>query len=268
MFLDPRQPFVNARLKHIWANEHIGQLQSLWERYLNTDFAEIRVQDDPQGRGQNICIAGIRPPPADIALCLGDAIHNLKSALDYIVSELLGWQNTRLTFPMSETREELVTSFSTDGLTPCPECGRGGRGKGRNAAIEMAVPGIGLFIVDTIKPYKAANGFLWPLNKLDVRDKHRLLIPTVVPKTIRGINAVDNNGNRIVNCSATVREIGTAAVFGLPYDIKIESYGKPTAEILFNEVGVIENQPLFPTLINMSQTVSETIDLFADFAKK
>jgi hypothetical protein len=255
--------FHQARLKYEWANKHIDQLQAQWLAYLETDFCRLTVEDHPNSR-QSTVRANAEPLPNEIVLTLGDAIHNLKSALDYAVSEILGWKNTRLTFPMGETREELVSSFRTDDTRACSECGRGNKA-GRNAAIEMAVPGFGEFLVNEIRPYKAADGYLWPLNKLDVRDKHRLLIPVVVPNTITGISAMDENNCGIVNATAVVGAGGALNLLGAGRGLKIQSHGKPTAEIFFNEVGVIEGKRLFPTLLNMSQAVTETIRLIDDF---
>lgn len=253
--------FENARLKHKWAEQHINQLKAIWEAFLETDFCELRVKDEPDG-GQTLSVVSVKVPPANLVLTLGDTIHNLRCALDYTISELLGWTDTRLTFPMGEKREELVSSFRT-----VPETvGGRTRRKGKYAAIEVAVAGIGQFIVDEIRPYKAGS-VLWVLNKLDVRDKHRFFVPIVVPQTITGINTVDNNNNRMIDCTGTVGAGGTVNMvrFGAG-GVKIESYGKPTAEILFNEVGIIENQPVFPTLVQMSQAVAQTIDLIAEFA--
>ena len=260
--LDPKKPFFQARLKHIWANEHINQLHLIWQEFLKTDFCHLSVEDNPDGTGQSIRVTSVEPLPAELLLALGDAIHNLRCALDYLVSELLGWKDTRLTFPMGEERDELVDSFRTQ-----PEMVAGKtKGKGRNAALEMAVVGIGEFIVNEIRPYKAADGFLWALGKLDARDKHRLLIPVLVPQTISGINAVDANGNGVWDCTVTIGPGGTSTPFGLGWGVKLQNYGKPTAEIFFNEVGIIESKRVFPTLFKMSQAVAETINRIEEFA--
>jgi hypothetical protein len=252
--------FDNARLKLEWARHHINQLHAAWQAYLKTDFCELRVEDDPAG-GQVLKIVSIKPFP-EIVLILGDAVHNMRASLDYTISELLGWKDTRLTFPMGEDREELVDSFRTE---PVVINGRTKK-KGRNAAIEVAVPGIGQFIVDKIRSYRATDGALWALGKLDGRDKHRLLLPIVVPQSISGINAIDKNNNRMTNCYAEVGAGGTAKLvsFGAG-GVKIESYGKPTAEILIHEAGIVENQRLFPMLVEMAQTVAQTIDLIEGF---
>src|SRR5690606_34368145 len=137
----------------------------------------------------------------------------------------------------------------------------------RNAAMEMAINGIGEFIVDEIRPYKSDDGILWPLGKLDGRDKHRLLIPGRAPPTTEGINVVDKKDNRMINCTARVSAggVGNIANFGAG-GLKIESYGKPTAEIFLNEPGVVEGERMFPTLVQMSQAVAQTVSRIEEFA--
>lgn len=253
--------FQQARLKLEWAKAHINQLHAHWEAFLKTDFCQLVLEDEPDG-GQTLRVVSLNPLPAQLVLILGDAVHNMRCALDYTISELLGWKDTRLTFPMDEGRDELEASFRTK---PQVVAGRTVK-KGRNAAVEQAIPGLGKFITNEIRPYKAPDGFLWALGKLDGRDKHRLLIPVLVPQSITGINAVDQNNNRMTNCTGTVGPGGTLNMihFGAG-GVKIESYGKPTAEIFLNEPGIIEGQPVFPALIQMAQAVAETIDQIEDF---
>nr|WP_315053043.1 hypothetical protein [uncultured Brevundimonas sp.] len=261
-----KQPtrFQQARLKLVWADHHIGQLQAIWDAYCKTDFCKVVIQDHPEG-GQEIRIVSVDPLPAEMVLTLGDAVHNLRSVLDYVVSEVLHWKDTRLTFPMGETREELVSAFSVERGEPCAGCGRGSR-KGRYAAVETAIPGIAAFIIDEIRPYKAADGLLWPLNKLDVRDKHRLLIPVLVPQTITLFNVRDKNNNSIGRATVSIGPGGSQGLMRSDAGgIKVERYGEPTAEIFLNEPGIIEGQPLFPTLLNMSKAVAQTVTRFEEF---
>lgn len=264
-----QSPFWQARLKRKWADHRIGEAIANWNEFLKTDFCELRVEPDPEFGGEIIRIHSFRPLPPWIVLAVGDAIHNLRASLDYVLSELLQWKDTRRGFPMGETRDELESSFRTEGLEPCAVCGRGAKGKGRNAPIEEALPGFGRMLVDEIRPYKAANGFLWPLNKLDVRDKHRLIAPVVSVQKITGIGAVDDNGNRMIDCTARVGSggIGRVITFGAG-GVKIEDKGKAAADILFDEAGIVERLGVFETLANMAQAVDETIDLIASTATK
>jgi len=256
--------FFHARLKLVWANTHINQLHTVWQAFLKTDFCRVSVEPNSDGLGESLCVLSTDALDGRIPLIIGDAVHNLRCALDFAINEILEWKNTRITFPMGETREELLSSFRTE-----PEVIDGKtRGKGRNAAIEVAVPGIGEFIVNEICPYKFSDGFLWPLGKLDGRDKHRLLIPVLVPQSITCYNVTDQNNNSIAKATGTVGAGGKVnlAMMGAG-GVKVERYDPPTAEIFFNEIGVIEGAAVLPTLIEMSNAVSETLGRIEKFVR-
>ncbi|MEM6381116.1 MAG: hypothetical protein AAF739_00445 [Pseudomonadota bacterium] len=194
---------------------------------------------------------------------LGDAIHALNSALDHMITDLVDVNDHRSNFPRDETREQLVAAFRTE---PETIAGRTKK-KGRYAAIEEAVPGIAQFIIDDIQPYRGADNFLWALNKLDVRDKHRMLILITGLSHISGINAVNENGEPCIrDFSAVLKTDGSIGPIGFTRQkIEITSYNKPSAEIFINEPGVMTQQRVMPTLVYASQTVSETIDRVAQF---
>lgn len=253
--------FAQARFKLNWSQVRLNELLFNWQRFLQTDFCKLVVKEDSDG-GQSLQVVSVEPLPAEMPLILGDVIHNMRCALDYALAEILGFKDTRLTFPMGETREELLSTFRTDNEI----VGKRTLKAGRNAAVERAVPGIGGFLTDAIRPYKGSGSLLWELNKLDGRDKHRLLLPVLVPQTIQGINAVDRNNNRMSNCAGTVGAGGTINLvyFGAG-GLKIESYGKPTAEILINEPGIIQNAPVFPIIVQMGQAVAKTLDELSAF---
>ncbi len=167
---------------------------------------------------------------------------------------------------MGETRDELELSFRTEGQEPCSSCGRGGKGKGRNASLELAFPGIGQFIVEKIQPYKGGKDNIWALNKLDVRDKHRLLIPVLVPQKVYDFVARDRNRNSIAGSEFTFQmgQSFNLAAFGAG-GVTIESF-KIDADLRFNELGVLENISVLPALLGMLESVSDAIDLIEMFA--
>jgi hypothetical protein len=264
--IDPNTNFFQARLKLFWADQHVRKAYGIWQAFLQTDFCEIGIEDQFEGEkkiGECLIVRSVVPLPAELILTIGDAVHNMRAALDYTVSEILHWKDTRITFPMGETRDELVTSFRTE-----PEIvGSKTRKKGRNAAVELAIRGIGEYIVEKIRPYKGGHPTLWALGKLDNTDKHRLLIPVLVPQTISDVDTIDDNNNRMSGCSVTVgpggicRALMVSGISGF----KIQRYGKPTAEIFFNEIGIIEGQPAFPALSAMLRGVNETISGIDEF---
>jgi hypothetical protein len=99
----------------------------------------------------------------DIPMITGDAVHNLRSALD-----LLAWalyarrtkgKGTHIYFPIFETPKKYKSGS------------------------ERKVEGISEADIEAItllKPYKGGNDHLWGLHELDITDKHRLLITPVI----------------------------------------------------------------------------------------
>ncbi|WP_187430013.1 hypothetical protein [Roseobacter fucihabitans] len=192
---------------------------------------------------------------------MGDIVHNLRSSLDYTASAIVGADNKRVHFPIAETREDLVASFRTE-----PEVVAGkSKGKGRNAALEVCVPGIKDITIDTIGPYKSSGGLLWHLGKLDARNKHRLLLPVTVPQTITCWNLRAPNNIVIGKVVATVQPGGICrvAAFG-GGGVTVERYGEPTADILFDEVGILQGNPVLQTILDMTKATFEAISLIED----
>jgi hypothetical protein len=260
--MQPIVKFQHARFKRMRAAHHVDESKAIWQSFLKTDFCKAEIVINASGL-QILTVKSDKPLPVELLLSIGDAIHNMRAALDYVVSEILDWKDTRLTFPMAETREELATSFRTE-----PEIVDGKtKGKGRNAALELAIKGIGEFFLDQLKPYKSGNDTLWSLGKLDNTDKHRLLIPTVVPLTMNNICAIDNNRNSISGASAIIGPGGVAQLVGLggSSGLRITSQGKATAEIKFNEVGVCQEKPVFTTLQIMLENVDIVIERLGQF---
>lgn len=259
-------PFWQARSKIERAYKHIDEVTFHWEAYLKTDFCKMVIEDNPDGGGDAfIRIESVAPPPGQLSIVIGDALHNARAALDYTISEILGWKSTRLAFPMYQTREELERSFAPAEGDVCPECGRGAKG-GRNTPIEDALPGLGAYIAEMIRPYDGGSNALRVRNKLDNKDKHRLLVPIVIPTALRNAVVTDGNNNRLT-MSAEIDVGGMARMAQLSSgNLKVEHKGHIAAEILFNEPGIVEGSPVLPALIDMVKASSETVDSIAKFA--
>jgi hypothetical protein len=257
--VNSKDRFGQARIKVDRANEHINQFREHWEGFQETEFCRIVVKNDPEG-SQSIIVEPTDILPAHLVLCSGDAIHNLRSALDFVISEVLGWKNTRLAFPFHESRKSLEDSFRT-----VPEVIDGKmRGKGSNAPIEEAVVGLGKFIVEEIKPYREADNFLWTINALDRIDKHRLFITVVSPFKLQGFRAVDDYDN-VFGGEARIIDDKVVMIQSSQGGIRLEDSGKISAEILFNELRVIEQKPVLTTLLSMRDAVAETINRIEGF---
>lgn len=161
---------TGVRLKLNRAREHIETLRSQTDTFIKREPApfDFRTKRTPRPDESvdYVLYAVVRekPPPA-LALLIGDAIQNMRAALDHLVYELAtpkGRRTKRLQFPIF-----------TD------ECEFKVRGKEQISSItddERA-------LIERVQPYKAAHiasdDPLAILRKLSNRDKHRLLIPLI-----------------------------------------------------------------------------------------
>ncbi len=247
----PADLFHDAKLKIIWANEHIRHLNALIDRFIQSDFCSLSVEEDPN-TGDNRLKFGLKEPiPPVIALHIGDSIHNLRASLDYMQWEICGRahlrQDQHTRFAISESREKLVATVN-------------------GGPVKTSLPNLAAFIIDIIQPYQGGKGDpLHTLHRLDIADKHRLLVPVVSVVALNGVNAKDEKGFKLINCSfSVIGGPGQMSFIRSPQKIHIESYGKATFDVLFGEgEEVVRGQPVFPTLVQLSQFVSGIVDQLA-----
>jgi hypothetical protein len=168
--------FNDARAKIERANHHIARLENRIELLQQSDVATIEI--NPK-LGNEVIKHDIvdREGITKIALIMGDAVHNLKCALDYAWVETI----TKLTphalrnfakFPAYPTEDALESAL---------------RGHGIDQATDLFSR-----VMGDIKPYARGNHAIWPIHRLDIRDKHRLLIPVILYSSVSGIETEED----------------------------------------------------------------------------
>ena len=73
--------FKSARLKVERANKHILELNSVLQGFTNTDFYDLSTKKDPNTGHDVLQFRILKSIPEVMAPIIGDAIHNLRSAL-------------------------------------------------------------------------------------------------------------------------------------------------------------------------------------------
>jgi hypothetical protein len=151
-----------VRSKIEWANKHIANLGRECRTIFDPKPNNVIAQYDLQADKTVYQVVKLPNISADIFFIAGDAIHNLRSALDY-----LAWQ--------------LVLANNK-----VPRGGIGGTGFPIFESLkqyEAKAPGKIEGMCETAKkiirgfdPYKGGNPVLWLLHDLDISDKHRLPI--------------------------------------------------------------------------------------------
>jgi len=239
-------PFAGSILKIKRAYRHMQELDECVKTFLKSDFCLIQVDEDPVTGHHVLRFSVTKTIPDDIPLAIGDTIHNLRSALDILICSILTFAGGNIAssnFPMHETRENLADALE----------------KGE---IKRVRPDLVGFILDTIKPYKSGNFGIWALNKLDILDKHRLVIPVFAVTRLSGISARDDNNNTYTNLTVTVGPAGNINLIRTGARMHITNYGQPAIAIMFDKGHPFEGEPVIPTLHKLAKLTTELIEAF------
>ena len=171
---------LEARAKIERANVHIGDVERRVNALEQTATAVIEIH--PEHGTERLTHTVDETPFTDLALVIGDAVHNLNCALEYtwqltIESLLPANAADWAYFPVRKTIEDLKTTLK----------------KGK---VDTTCPHLFTFIVNEIQPYDGGNPAIWPIHCCANRDKHRLLIPVLAEGHINGIEGQNETGER------------------------------------------------------------------------
>lgn len=171
---------LEARAKIERANVHIGDVERRVNALEQTATAVIEIH--PEHGTERLTHTVDETPFTDLALVIGDAVHNLNCALEYtwqltIESLLPANAADWAYFPVRKTIEDLKTTLK----------------KGK---VDTTCPHLFTFIVNEIQPYDGGNPAIWPIRCFANQDKHRLLIPVLAEGHINGIEVQDETGER------------------------------------------------------------------------
>jgi|GEM_PF-1779524 len=224
--------FRGARSKINRATKHIQDVESL-AREVEQRHTSV-VQKHPNG-GCSIKyeFPGIDDTLRDISLATGDAIHNLRTALDHAWVESFARLNlvptkwTRFPFP--------------DGAQKLEDTLRGGK-------VDILAPKLFKWITD-IKPYPGGNAgsdVLCVLHEADIMDKHKLILPVVAYTGLSGIRVEDETGREITGDSWLL--IGSGPAFlHLEPTVKIKDQGHVSCQVVLSEFPVFKS----PNVVEM-----------------
>lgn len=168
-------PFLGAHLKITRAKEHIQELYTRAQIFSDENPHHIAVDVDPDTGNNVLRIAPAEPFPLILVTILGDALHNLRTALDYAWCTSCIKCTDFTKFPARETRENFEAAI--------------------NGLKENAREEVKHFLRDSVQLYRGGKcEILLDLHNLDIADKHRLLIAHRQFTFIDGITAVDERG--------------------------------------------------------------------------
>jgi hypothetical protein len=245
--------FESARLKIERADHHIRDVERLLNSFAKENVHVISCEPDAGTNRFVVTIEFSRVITSEIALTIGDAIHNLRTALDHLAWEVIGnddgEQNRWLKFPMGVTQ----------------------------ANFEAMCKGIKTPSVSINEMFKSFQAFpdgigrsLYILHSLDNADKHTVLTPVVQVSTIKHVVIRDGEGDvamtldQISVVSLEPQSGGTSFRLAQVPDgcfVDFKNDAEVIPDIFFGDVDFVREQPILPTLAMLRDATLETIIL-------
>ncbi len=237
--------FHGARLKIERAKKHIRDLGSISVREIEPHSHTILVETDLETGKDSLKPELNNAVPGEVMCVVGDAMHNLRTALDFIANDIefatTGERSSHTKFPVCNTRDELVAAINGGFAHKAPQRIRD-------------------FIVDVVQPYEEGDGqLIWALHRLDIEDKHRLLISYQQFQWIRGIHYKDEGGDvfEVPEWYATAES--TPRFPTGKRKVEVTDKGHASVSIVFAHGLPLGGKHIFPTLNNLAAFVDRTI---------
>lgn len=251
---------TNIELKVERAKEHIRNLQVEVAAFLRTSPYVIGTRKNPQTGQLIYYLTTVKEVTPRIAVICGDALQNLRSALDHLAWRLVEANGRTPT---------AHTAFPIYDDSAKYEAGSPGQVKGMsNAAIEA---------IDFLKPYKGGNDTLWRLHKLNNIDKHRFVI--AVGSAFRSVDLGGHLFGKMIEMFPDLADAKPVQAFFTPGDrmfplkvgdelfvdapdAKVNEKLQFLFDIAFGEPQIIEGDPLLETLREFADVVDNLIRAF------
>lgn len=226
-------PFSQPRQKLARAAQHIRSLEQATREYFETDWYSCDFARTPDGQYSLKVV--VRGSPRDFGVIVGDAVHNLRAALDLLAVEIVarnGGNTKNVYFPFADTAENLEEMIKR-------------RNFHRASAEDQAA-------VRQLEPFTGGNNLLRSLHDLDIQDKHHSLIPHAALMSSPKISVkMDGNGNPVGFAEGTL-------------ELEADPDEKPVVKFTFPEDSVFANEEVVAVLWQLEQHVSEIVDQFAN----
>lgn len=242
----------SVRVKVERAKQHLRELETARDGFIAATPYAIQSKFNPQTGYDEFFVTNIESPPDEISTIVGDVIHNLRSALDYLAYQLVLVNGAE---PTSQTCFPIYDNASKY------NSGRIGKLRG------MAQSAINA--IDDIEPYLGGEDALYYLHKLDIADKHHALLFTITCVTkisLRISGGLSQPGSRIPGFAAP--KFGKPLKEGDVFFIcEPGAYGDAdfTFDIALTEQDVIEGKSLVGLLQYMIDKVDNLIVSFKPF---
>jgi hypothetical protein len=242
------------------AEYHTNDLSQQIQTYLAKKPFRLMTRGEPKADREIHFIKEVIPIPPWISPILGDAIHNLRSALDLLMFAMIGGKATRpesVQFPFAKRADTLASTIQN----------REAQLAGEKVVAE----------IEALKPYPGGNEWLSGVHALDIADKHKLIIPaassanmtsTEFSRMVPGITGREgvvmsiHQGAQFISSRTGPR----AARLANRRNIRPGEYERdlqPTFDIIFDEGQPFSGRPIVPVLIVMVDEIRSALSRIA-----
>lgn len=238
--MPPVDPLRHVDDRLARAEEHLEPIKRHIVAYLNSAFDDVvgELKFDEEGASSTFVLRdAIFLPDPPLHTLIGEFLHNLRSALDHLVWQLVeqngGKPNEHTSFPILK----VAPTANRKGVTPRPHVA-GGVSDDAAAIIECA------------QPYKWGTQFaehpLWLLHELWSIDKHRHVAAKGMH--LRSFSFPEGTPSFTFRVRVTSATEDGAEVALVPDDLAVDVDARSTVEIYLAEPRHGVNQPLWRTL--------------------
>jgi hypothetical protein len=240
------EPLFGPRLKVARANTHIRDLESLLDSFLCDNPHRVVLKEDPD-YGAIVRTEYDRPLPNETATIIGDAVHNLRSALDHLACDMVR---------QSGEKPDRNHGFPIYGDKAGFDGGITSKLRGADAKF--------LDFVKAQRPYRDNGGNTWlhDLAALDNDDKHIVLTPTISTLKIAEMRVLNPDGDVFMEITDLTlgSHGGVRSAMGIEVPgTKFEINGEPTVSVCFDKIEALEGAAVVDTLRDFSRGVTGII---------
>jgi hypothetical protein len=152
--------------------KHLDDFYAAFGAFRRENPHKIGMKTDPQTGDVTYYLTHVPEIPLDLSIIAGDALHNFRSTLDHLAWKLVEaagkTPRDQTGFPIfdSEANYRSYSPKKVEGMRPI--------------AIER---------IHNLRPYRGGNNDLWILHRLDIIDKHRLLLTLATGRFAGGMSS-------------------------------------------------------------------------------
>ena len=245
-------PLLSCRIKIDRAIKHFNDLIAEVEAYRDRDPNKIILDEDSEPAIKIYKIGIKEPMPETWSAIIGDTIHNLRSAMDCLAVALV--VRAGITDPGIIQDTYFPISWDNVGLS----------GAKRLLFFQRVGPAAEK-IIRRLQPYRGGKGHpLWQLNQLDIIDKHRRIIPAgaALSKVEFFIERHDAPASVYKAQPAFPLKEGDELFRAVFFEAHFDANSHFTFDVAFNETGIVEREPVLPTLSEFINFVQRVIMIF------